>query len=261
MAFEHIGYLSDHTKKAQYACKLLKQKYDLIDLRLANAKAKLDVILVLGGDGFMLHSLHYFMEREIPVYGMNCGTVGFLMNQFLEDDLHERLAKAKCSVIHPLKMRVTNLRGEETKALAINEVALCRQTNQAAKFEISIDGAVRMKELVADGVIVATPAGSSAYNLSAGGPVIPIGSNVLAITPISPFRPRRWSGALLPRDAVFEFTVLEPEKRLVSAVADFQQVQNVVQVKVKEDRSKKLRLLFDEHHSLEERLIKEQFAH
>jgi NAD+ kinase len=219
------------------------------------------VIVALGGDGFMLQTLHATNGRGLPVYGMNCGTIGFLMNAYAADDLPARLAAAEVTVINPLSMRAINARGKLTEALAINEVSLLRQGPQAAKLKITIDGRERLAELVCDGALVATAAGSTAYNYSAHGPILPIGSDVLALTAMSAFRPRRWRGALLPRSAVVRFDVLEPEKRPVMADADSRSsVRDVAGVEVRSDNSVSHRLLFDRGHGLEERLIGEQFV-
>ena len=207
----------------------------------------------------MLETLHHFMERGLPIYGMNCGTVGFLMNQYGENDLAERVAAAQAVTLHPLRMHADSVTGETTEALAINEVSLLRESRQAAKISISIDGVKRMDELICDGVMVATPAGSTAYNLSAHGPIVPIGAQLLALTPISVFRPRRWRGALLPSRAEVIFEVHQAAKRPVSATADFTEVRDVKRVAVREDQSVDLNLLFDPEHNLEERIIKEQF--
>jgi NAD+ kinase len=218
-----------------------------------------DIIVALGGDGFMLETLHRYLHRGVPIYGMNCGTVGFLMNAYNEDDLPARLARAEPVVLHPLSM-VAHVDGDgTTAALAINEVSLLRQSRQAAKLRISIDGVVRLEELICDGILLSTPAGSTAYNLSAHGPIVPMGSPLLPLTPISVFRPRRWHGALLPNTARVTIEVLEPAKRPVSATADFTDVRHVTRVDIREDSSISLRLLFDPEHNLEERIVKEQF--
>jgi NAD+ kinase len=224
------------------------------------APAGADVIVALGGDGFMLQSLHATERLDVRVYGMNRGTVGFLMNSFAEDDLPARLLAAEETVINPLSMRATTLSGGVEEALAINEVSLLRAGPQAAKLRITVDGKLRMEELVCDGALVATPAGSTAYNYSAHGPVLPIGSEVLALTAIAPFRPRRWRGALLPKGAVVRFDVIDPEKRPVMADADSRPVRNVVSVEVQSAPDIRHRILFDPGHGLEERLIREQFA-
>ena len=223
-----------------------------------------DVIIALGGDGFMLETLHRALEQDgsepRPIYGMNCGSVGFLMNDFREDGLLERIQAAEQTVIHPLAMTATDNAGKVSKALAINEVSLLRQTYQTAKLRILIDGKERLPELACDGVLVATPAGSTAYNLSAHGPIIPLDASVLALTPISAFRPRRWRGALLRHTAKVTIEVLEADKRPVSAVADNFEVRRVVRVDVAEDRTINLRMLFDAGRGLEERVLSEQFS-
>jgi NAD+ kinase len=220
-----------------------------------------DIIVALGGDGLMLETLHRTIGRSgVAVYGMNRGSVGFLMNEYREDDLFERLAAAVRVSLHPLSMEARTIDGALKQGLAINEVSLLRETRQTAKIRISIDGVVRLPELVCDGVLVATPAGSTAYNLSAHGPIIPVGAGLLALTPISAFRPRRWRGAVLPRSATVVFDVLEAGKRPVSAVADFTEIRDVAEVTVREDDSVSLTLLFDPEHNLEERIIVEQFV-
>ncbi|HEX7007668.1 MAG TPA: NAD kinase [Alphaproteobacteria bacterium] len=219
-----------------------------------------EIIVALGGDGLMLETLHRSICRGVAVYGMNRGSVGFLMNEYREDNLFERLAAAVRVSLHPLRMEALTNDGKTHEALAINEVSLLRQTRQTAKIRISIDGVVRMPELACDGVLVATPAGSTAYNLSAHGPIIPVGAGLLALTPISAFRPRRWRGALLPHTATVVFDVLEADKRSVSAVADFTEIRDVTRVTVREDDSVTLTLLFDPEHNLEERIIVEQFV-
>lgn len=220
--------------------------------------AQADVVVALGGDGFMLQTLNE--GYGLPIYGMNCGTVGFLMNEYSADDLPARLAAAEVAVIHPLAMRAIDKAGHEHRALAINEVSLLRAGPQAAKLRISVDGRERLPELVCDGALLATPAGSTAYNYSAHGPILPIGADVLALTPMAAFRPRRWRGALLPRAAIVRFDVLESEKRPVRADADSRPVNDVVMVEVRSDPSISHRILFDPGHGLEERLIVEQFA-
>jgi NAD+ kinase len=217
-----------------------------------------DVIVALGGDGFMLQTLHGFLKRGVPIYGLNLGSVGFLMNSFREDDLPKRIAAAEPTKIRPLLMRTVSPAGERT-ALAFNEVSLLRQTYQAAKVRILLDGKERLKELVCDGILVSTPAGSTAYNLSAHGPILPINSALLAMTPLSAFRPRRWRGALLPHHVQISFEILEPAKRPVSAVADNTEVRDVSRVDVAEDRDTTVTMLFDPGHSLDERILDEQF--
>ncbi|THD62640.1 MAG: NAD kinase [Phenylobacterium sp.] len=219
-----------------------------------------DVIVALGGDGFMLECFHDHMASGLPVYGMNRGSVGFLMNDYSEVGLPERIAAAEKAVIHPLRMTATDVEGQTHVALAINEVSLLRQTRQAAKLRISIDGRLRLGELSCDGALVSTPAGSTAYNLSAHGPIIPLDARVLALTPISAFRPRRWRGALLAHTAKVTFEILEAAKRPVSAVADNIEVRDVLDVHIAEDREIALNMLFDEGRSLEERVLAEQFS-
>jgi NAD+ kinase len=219
------------------------------------------VIVALGGDGLMLQTLHAFMNSGKPIYGMHRGTVGFLMNEFNEQDLPERLAAAKTALIHPLVMRARDADGREHEHRAINEVSLFRQTYQAARLRILIDGKERLAALVADGALVATPAGSTAYNLSAQGPIIPINAPLLALTPISPFRPRRWRGALLPDTARVTIEVLEADKRPVAAVADHDEVRSVRSVDIAMDHTIAIPMLFDPGHSLDERILREQFGY
>jgi len=219
-----------------------------------------DVIVALGGDGFMLQTLHGSQHLSAPVYGMNRGTIGFLMNEYAESDLEARLEAAEEALLNPLIMTVRDVQGREHTALAINEVSLLRAGPQAAKLRISVDGRLRMDELVCDGALVATPAGSTAYNYSAHGPVLPIGSDVLALTAVAAFRPRRWRGALLPKMAQVRVDVLEPEKRPVMAEADSRSIRNVVSVEIQSEPAIVHRILFDPGHGLEERLISEQFA-
>ncbi len=248
-----IAFAANPTPKAQAVLKALCERYSNVALDEA------EVIVALGGDGFMLRTLHSVLKLGLPVYGMNAGSLGFLMNEYSEDGLLERIAEAELVELHPLRMRAHCVDGSVTEALAINEVSLLRQTYQAAKLGIHIDGKPRMAELVCDGVLVATPAGSTAYNLSAHGPIVPIDSDILCLTPISAFRPRRWRGALLPHDAQVEFTVSEPEDRPVSATADNLEVRDVTRVQVQEDRNLSLRLLYDPGHNLAERILAEQF--
>ena len=257
LAAAGIGLVASPTEAARAAEAMLRRRY-----RWADA-AGADVLVALGGDGFMLATLHDMLGRGAPrpVFGMNRGTVGFLMNEWRIDQLAARIAAAKHITVTPLDMRATTVRGEMLSHPAINEVSLLRETRQTAKLELSVNGRVVMPELVADGVLVATPAGSTAYNLSANGPILPLAARMLALTPISPFRPRRWSGAILPDDVTVRFTVLEPDKRPVSAVADQFEVRDVVTVDVTLDRSRSLTLLFDPEHALDERIAMEQFAH
>jgi NAD+ kinase len=219
-----------------------------------------DVVVALGGDGFMLETLHRNLAMRRPIYGMNRGSVGFLMNEYREDQLIERIAAAEKAIIHPLSMTAIDSQGAPHHALAINDVSLLRETRQTAKLRIIIDGRPRLEELICDGALVSTPAGSTAYNLSAHGPIIPIDAQVLALTPISAFRPRRWRGALLSHKAKVSFQILEADKRPVSAVADNFEVRGVIEVHVLEDRSISLAMLFDAGRSLEERVLSEQFS-
>lgn len=248
-----IAFRASPAPVAQAALQTLVAQFGQSDLDVA------DVVVALGGDGFMLETLKEVRPLDKPVYGMNRGTVGFLMNAFSEEALPERLADAEEAVINPLRMRAGRADGEVIEGLAINEVSLLRQGPQAARFVISVDGRTRLDELVCDGALVATPAGSTAYNYSAHGPILPIGSEVLALTAVAPFRPRRWRGALLPKSAVVRFDVLEAEKRPVMADADGSPVQDVAWVEVQSEPSVAHRILFDPGHGLEERLIREQF--
>jgi NAD+ kinase len=220
---------------------------------------KCDIVVALGGDGFMLQTLHSFLGKGKPIYGMNLGSVGFLMNEYRLDDLLGRLAAAERAVVHPLRMQAQSAKGL-TEALAFNEVSLLRETRQAAKIRIVVDGKPRISELVCDGVLVSTPAGSTAYNLSAHGPILPIDAALLALTPISAFRPRRWRGAILPHRAKVRFDILENRKRPVSAVADDFEVRDVSSVDVAEDRSISMTMLYDQGHNLDERILAEQFS-
>ena len=248
-----LTFLASDRPEAQQARERLIERY-------GDAGPDAQVIVALGGDGFMLETLHGSLGEQKPIYGMNRGSVGFLMNEYSEDGLLERIAAAERTVIHPLAMVAVDSKRRHHRALAINEVSLLRQTRQTAKLRISIDGKVRMAELVCDGAMVATPAGSTAYNLSAHGPIIPIDAKVLALTPISAFRPRRWRGALLSHTARVTFEVLEADKRPVSAVADNVEVRDVLEVHVSEDRSISLAMMFDAGRSLDERVLTEQFS-
>jgi NAD+ kinase len=249
-----LHFVASDATEAQDALAALRKHY-------ANAsEADADIVVALGGDGFMLWALHKFLKLGKPIYGMNLGSVGFLMNEFREDDLEKRLAAAEPAKVHPLRMKATCLDGKTTEALAFNEVSLLRETRQAAKLRILIDDRVRIAELICDGVLISTPAGSTAYNLSAHGPILPIDAALLALTPISAFRPRRWHGALLPHRARTRFEILEPEKRPVSVVADDLEVRNIRTVDVAEDRTVAMTMLFDHGHSLDERILAEQFV-
>jgi NAD+ kinase len=255
VGFDRIAFTSSGSPAAVEALSHLTARHGQVPVERA------DIVVALGGDGFMLQMLHETERLGLPVYGMNCGTIGFLMNAYSLDDLPARLAAAEEAVINPLAMRATGLDGTVTEALAINEVALLRAGPQAAKLRISVDGKLRMEELVCDGCLVATPAGSTAYNYSAHGPILPIGADVLALTAMAAFRPRRWRGALLPKAAVVRFDVLEAEKRPVMADADSRQsVRAVASVEVRSEPAVRHRILFDPGHGLEERLINEQFT-
>lgn len=252
--YEKIAFVaSDHPGAVEVKADMM-QRYGSTEIENA------DCIVALGGDGLMLETLHQVMGRGIPIFGMHFGSIGFLMNRFDANDLLERLNSAKLTLLHPLSMTATDHNGKTFNALAINEVSLLRQSAQAAKLEIAVDGRKRMEELVCDGVLIATPAGSTAYNLSAHGPILPIHASLLALTPISAFRPRRWRGALLPNQAHVEITALEAKKRPVSAVADHTEFRDIERVEIYEDRSIDLMILFDEDHSLDERILAEQFT-
>jgi NAD+ kinase len=253
MAYEKIAFVADQSESAVAAKRQLEAHHNAV------APEAADIIVSLGGDGFMLRTLHRFMHLGKPFYGMNRGTVGFLLNNFELEGLHERLASAELATLNPLHMHAVHDSGTEQEALAINEVSLLRQTRQAAKIRVAIDGRVRLEELSCDGILVSTPAGSTAYNLSAHGPILPLTANVLAMTPISAFRPRRWRGALLPRGVKVRLEILDHYKRPVSAVADQTEVRDVVEVTISEARNITLRLLFDHEHNLEERILNEQF--
>lgn len=222
--------------------------------------AQAEFIVALGGDGFMLETLHRYMDLHTPIFGMHRGSVGFLMNDYSPDGLEKRLAQAELVHLNPLVMKARCADGTQYEALAINEVALTRQSRQMAKIKVTVDGICRMEELMCDGVMVATPAGSTAYNLSAHGPILPLGAGILALTPISAFRPRRWRGAILPHQAVVRFDVLEPEKRPVSAEADSVEVRDVLFAEVRESTELSLTVAFDREHNLQERVLKEQFV-
>ncbi len=249
-----ISFLASSSALAQEACAGLADRYG--DVSPEHAQ----VVVALGGDGFMLETLHRVLGRGTAVYGMNCGSVGFMMNSFSEEDLPARLGRAQAASLHPLRMTATTSDGRHHEALALNEVSLLRQLRQAAKVRIMVDGRVRLAELICDGVLVSTPAGSTAYNLSAHGPIVPLSANLLPLTPISAFRPRRWRGALLPSTAQVLFEVLESDKRPVAAVADFTEVRDVVAVSVREDRGLTATILFDPDQGLSERIIVEQFT-
>ena len=254
-AFEKIAFVASEVPDARQALERLCARYGNADA------ASADAIVALGGDGLMLQTLHGHINDGVPIYGMNRGSTGFLMNDYSEEDLRGRLARAEMNAIHPLAMRAIDGKGVSHEALAFNEVSLFREIYQAAKLRISIDGRVRLEELICDGVLVATPAGSTAYNLSAYGPILPINAPLLALTPISPFRPRRWRGALLPNAAKIRFDVLEPDKRPVSAVADHSETRGVASVEVEQAVGVSLFMMFDPGHSLDERILSEQFRY
>ena len=251
-----LALLVSDTEAAEAAGETLRARHDFVSV------ADADIVVALGGDGFLLHVLHEALQasKPKPVFGINLGTVGFMMNEFTDEDLPTRIAAARGFTLHPLMMTAVTISGETVTSPAMNEVSLLRETRQTAKIEIAIDGQVRMEELICDGVLVATPAGSTAYNLSANGPILPLQSDLLALTPISPFRPRRWRGALLPQASVIEFRVLEAKKRPVSAVADQREVRDVASVRVVTDKSISLELLFDPGYALDDRIVLEQFA-
>ena len=248
-----IHFVASQIESAGEAAMLMRKRYGQCELKDA------DVIVALGGDGFMLRTLHRVIYQDLPVFGMKIGNIGFLMNRYSEDDLIERLAAASEVSLNPLRMEVQTESGTETSALAINEISLLRQTNQAAHIRVLVNDSVKVEDLVCDGVLLATAAGSTAYNFSVRGPILPLGTDALALTPISPFRPRRWNGAILPNTARVSFEVLDPYKRSVSATADAYEVRDVVRVDAYEDKETELKLLFDPAHSLEERILNEQF--
>ena len=253
--FRNIAFVASETEEAETARHELSSRYGSVSPEEA------DIIVALGGDGLMLQTMHRYLRNRIPIYGMNRGSVGFLLNDYHADDLLTRLARAETTVIHPLCMTAYDREGVKHEALAINEVSLFRQIYQAAKLRISVDGKVRMDELICDGILLSTPAGSTAYNLSAHGPILPINAPLLVLTPISPFRPRRWRGALLPNTARVTIEVLEPEKRPVSAVADNTEFRDVITVESAEESGIEIFMMFDPGHTLAERIISEQFGY
>ena len=253
MSTPSLGLEASDAPAAQEALAELRRRYKSV------APEQAHLIVALGGDGFMLETLHKHLRRNVPIYGMHRGSVGFLMNTYSPDGLEERLHRAKSVRVHPLEMTARDRSGAEHRALAINEVSLLRQSRQTAKLRVSVDDSPQLDELMADGILLATPVGSTAYNLSAHGPIIPLGANILALTPISAFRPRRWRGALLPHTARVQIDMIEADKRPVSATADFTEVRDVVAVTIRERREIALTMLFDPEHILEERVLKEQF--
>jgi NAD+ kinase len=253
MSYKRIAFTASEAPAAKRALARLVKLYGNAELD------KADVVVALGGDGHMLQTMHQNVNSNRPIYGMNRGTVGFLMNDFSDRDLRERLIEAELTRIHPLRMRATTHDGKTHSVIAFNEVSVLRQRHQAAKIAITIDGRSRLDELVCDGILLSTPVGSTAYNLSAHGPILPIGSPLLALTPISAFRPRRWRGAILPHKAKVSLSILDAERRPVAAVADHVEVRNVANVEISEDMKKSVKILFDPGHSLAERVLKEQF--
>lgn len=255
MAKPAICFVANSTKVAKQSCDALIKRYG------QSSAEEADYIVALGGDGFMLQTQLNFMNTGMPVYGMNKGTVGFLMNEYREEGLYNRLEKALREIIHPLQMEVIDKHGEHHRSVAFNEVSLFRQSHQAAKLRIVIDGKERLAALACDGVMVATPQGSTAYNLSAHGPILPLKAPLLALTPVSAFRPRNWRGALLPNTSKVHIKVLEHEKRPVNAVADNTEITSAVDVYIHEDRDASGLLLFDKEHTWEERILDEQFKY
>jgi NAD+ kinase len=251
--FDRLAFVASPAPEAEKAREVLVRRYGNVEPDNA------DVIVALGGDGLMLQTLHDFMRSGKPIYGMHRGTVGFLMNEYHADGLPERIARAETTIIHPLLMRALDSDGHTYEFHAINEVSLFRQTYQATRLCISVDGKVRLAELVADGVLLATPAGSTAYNLSVQGPILPIGASLLALTPISPFRPRRWRGALLPDKAKVAIEVIDADKRPAAAVADHDEVRHVMRVDICMDQAISMSMMFDPGHNLDERILREQF--
>jgi len=249
-----LAFVAAATRAARDAKAALEERYGAV------SPAEADTIVALGGDGLMLQTLHRNLKRRTPIFGMNLGTVGFLLNQYRASGLTQRIRKARSVTLTPLRMVATNARGQRHEVTAINEVSLLRSSRQTARIAVSVDGMMRIPDLYCDGIMVATPAGSTAYNLSAHGPILPLGAGLLALTPINAFRPRRWRGALLPRHSTVELSILDYKKRPVAAAADSVEIANVVKVVVTEATDVELTLLFDPEHDLEERILKEQFA-
>lgn len=248
-----LHFIASETEKSAKSYKQLTGLYGQA------SRDSADVIIVLGGDGFMLDCLRQFIRSDIPFFGLRLGTVGFLMNDYRQDDLLMRIDAAQTTFLYPLRMMATDIYGNKTDSLAINEVSLLRQTKQSAHIQVSVNQQIKIEKLVGDGVLLATPAGSTAYNLSAHGPILPIGSHMLALTPISPFRPRRWRGAVIPDTATVEFKVLDYQKRPISATADNEECREVSCVKIRADKEVKIPVLFDPMHNLEDRILNEQF--
>ncbi len=254
MPKKNLHFVASSSKEANKALHRLLSKYEQA------SPEKSDMIVALGGDGFMLETLHKYLPTSKPVYGMHRGSIGFLMNEYKEDNLIDRVSKSEKVILHPLKMKTISSNGETRIANAINEVSLLRETRQAAKLRIYVNNKCRLEELICDGVLICTPAGSTAYNLSVDGPVLPLGANILAITSISAFRPRRWRGAILPNNSQIRIEVIEPKKRPISAVADRTEYRDVTEVIIEKDTTKSITLLFDPEHNLEERILSEQFS-
>ena len=254
MAVKKITFIASETNQASEAKKKLTELYGNSDIKDA------EFIVALGGDGQMLQVLHQFIGSGIPIYGMNCGSIGFLMNELSFDNLDKKLENSEMTEINPLKMSVTDISGKEHTEIAINEVALTRTTYQAAKLKISINNKVRLHELISDGLLISTPAGSTAYNLSADGPILPINARLMALTPTSPFRPRRWKGALLDINSIVEIDVIDPEYRKVNATADSHEIMDAKKIIISNDETLSLKIMFDPDHNLEERIITEQFS-
>ena len=254
MAVKKITFIASETNPATEAKKKLTELYGNSDIKDA------EFIVALGGDGQMLQVLHQFIGSGIPIYGMNCGSIGFLMNELSFDNLDKKLENSEMTEINPLKMLVTDISGKEHTEIAINEVALTRTTYQAAKLKISINNKVRLHELISDGLLISTPAGSTAYNLSADGPILPINARLMALTPTSPFRPRRWKGALLDINSIVEIDVIDPEYRKVNATADSHEIMDAKKIIISNDETLSLKIMFDQDHNLEERIITEQFS-
>lgn len=255
VSVRRIACVDSGSPKALAALDTIRRRHQVVPADQA------EVVVALGGDGLILHSLHRFLELDVPLYGMNCGTVGFLTNELREDGLLERIDAAETATLSPLRMTAVTTGGTRHELLAFNEVSLIRYSAQSANLRVLIDGIERVPKLVCDGILLATPAGSTAYNFSAGGSVLPLQSDLMALTPISPFRPRRWGGAILTSSAVVEFVNLDPAKRPLGASADFQEVEGVVRVEVRVEPANRRRLLFDPGATLEERILGEQFAH